>query len=315
MFGRNGHLQLSVGSLTHPGRIRRINQDWLGYYIPSDAATRTAKGSLFVVADGMGGRQAGHVASRLAVQTLLQAYYRDRSRNVAHSLAHAIRQANAQLYAYSAYYPACRGMATTIVAAVVRGHELVVAHVGDSRAYLVRGGVIWPLTRDHSWVAQMVALGILTPAEAARHPYRRVVLRSLGPRPDVRVDVRRFSLEAGDALILCSDGLSDLVADGEIGWAARAWAPQQAVQALVAWANRRGGTDNIAAIVVRAQRPAEQPQARPAYPPRAVRRGQATRRDAISAPRHGPRALLPLAASLGASAAFITLVMYLAPAL
>jgi len=314
MFGRNGHLQLSVGALTHPGRVRRINQDWLGHYIPSDTATRAAKGSLFVVADGMGGRPAGHVASRLAVQTLLQAYYRDSSRDIAHSLVRAVRQANAQLYTYGAYYPAYRGMATTIVAAVVRGHELVVAHVGDSRAYLVRGGNIWPLTRDHSWIAQMVSLGILTPAEAARHPYRRVILRSLGPRPDVRVDVRRLSLKAGDALILCSDGLSDLVAAGEIGWATRAWGPQQAVQALVAWANRRGGTDNIAAIVVQARRPAERPrERRPAYPSRAAGQGPEIRRHMAPTPRRGARSMVPLVASLGASAAFIAGVMYLIP--
>ena len=310
MYGTNGRVQLTVGALTHAGQMRRINQDWLGHYVPPDPTTRATKGSLFIVADGMGGRQEGHVASRLAVQTLLQAYYGDPSRSVAHSLSRAIRQANAQLHTYGAYYPAYRGMATTLVAAVVRGQELVVAHVGDSRAYLVRGADTWPLTRDHSWVVQMMASGVLTPAEAARHPYRHVILRSLGPHPDVQVDMHRLSLAAGDALILCSDGLSDLVSEGEMGWAARSWKPQQAVQALVAWANQRGGTDNVSAIVVQAQQPAGQPVSHPAYARRPVQPGQAARRGAIPGPRHRPRPLLPLTASLGAAAAFITLAMY-----
>lgn len=311
----NGRLRLTVGSLMHVGATRRINQDWLGHYVPPDPATLAAKGSLFVVADGMGGRQAGHVASHLAVRALLQAYYRDRSYDVAQSLARAVHQTNAQLFRYGAYYPAYRGMATTLVAAAVRGRELAVAHVGDSRAYLARGGGVWPLTRDHSWVAQMVASGVLTPAEAARHPYRRVILRSLGPRPSVQVDVRRFSLVAGDALILCSDGLSDLVADREIGWAALAWQPQQAAQAMVAWAYQRGGPDDISAMVVRAEHtPARTAQGQAqTYRPGLL--GQPRRRGAMPGPRHEPRPLLPLAASLGAAAAFITLVMYLVPVL
>lgn len=249
-------LQLNISAYTDPGRVRPTNQDWWGQFIPPDRHMLAAKGALFVVADGMGGRAGGQVASQLAVQHLLQAYYHDPMRSLEKSLVQAIRVANQQVYRYGQYYPAYQGMATTLVAAVIRDQELIVAHVGDSRAYLARAGRFWPLTRDHSWVAEMVARGALTPAEAANHPYRHVISRSVGPHPDVQVDVRRMRLFAGDTLVLCTDGLSDLVTPAEIGWAAATLPPHQATHTLVDWANQRGGRDNISALVVRAEQPA-----------------------------------------------------------
>lgn len=251
-------VRLSVGARTDPGRVRPNNQDWWLQYVPPDPRVLAAKGALFAVADGMGGRAGGQVASQLAVQHVLQAYYEDSTQPIASSLHQAVRIANHRVYAYGQAYPAYQGMATTLVAAVVRGKELIVAHVGDSRAYLVRAGRVWPLTRDHSWVAEMVARGLLTPAQAASHPYRHVIMRSVGPKPAVAVDVQRTKIAPGDALVLCTDGLSDVVSPGEIGWAAAALAPQHAAQTLIDWANQRGGRDNISALVVRMEYPTAQ---------------------------------------------------------
>lgn len=251
-------LRLSVSAYTDRGRMRPGNQDWWGQFVPADQRTLAEKGALFAVADGMGGRVGGEVASQLAVQYLLQAYYRDPLRQLDRSLVQAVQVANRQVHSYGHYYPAYQGMATTLVAAAVRGRELVVAHVGDSRAYLARAGRVWLLTRDHSWVTEMVARGALTPAEAARHPYRHVISRSIGTRPDVHVDVRRLRVSPDDTLVLCTDGLSDLVTPAEIGWVVSTSAPQHATRRLIELANQRGGRDNISALVVRAEQPARQ---------------------------------------------------------
>jgi protein phosphatase len=173
-------------------------------------------------------------------------------------LLRAVQAANRQVYSYGYHYPAYHGMATTLVAAVVRASELVVAHVGDSRAYLVRAGRTWPITSDHSWVAEMVARGALSPADAARHPYRHVITRSIGAHPDVQADVRRLRVSPGDTLVLCTDGLSDLVTPAEIGWVTATSAPQHATRRLIELANQRGGGDNISALVVRLEQPARQ---------------------------------------------------------
>lgn len=256
MHRTSSTIHLSVGARTDAGRVRPNNQDWWLQFVPPDPRVLAAKGALFAVADGMGGRAGGQMASQLAVQHVLQAYYHNPSLNPSTSLTQAVQVANHQVYSYGQFYPAYRGMATTLVAAVVRGSELVVAHVGDSRAYLVRAGRVWPLTRDHSWVAEMVARGLLTPAQGASHPYRHVITRSVGPKPAVAVDVQRTKIAPGDALVLCTDGLSDVVSSGEIGWAAATLDPQHAAQTLIDWANQRGGRDNISALVVRVQQPA-----------------------------------------------------------
>ena len=261
----------------------------------------------------MGGRAGGEMASRLAVQSVLHAYYRDPSRDIARSLQFAVRQANAQIVNYGYHYPAYRGMATTLVAAVLRDRDVAIAHVGDSRAYLARAGQVWALTQDHSWVVEMMARGALGPSEAASHPYRHVITRSLGHQPDVQVDVRRLKMDVGDTLVLCTDGLSDVVSPSEIGWATQTLAPGRAVQTMVGWANQRGGRDNISAMVIRADQPAPRP---------------VTRRVPHPYYQQGARVLTPagvgygrqqvvqgestgqVIAVMGAAAALVTLAMY-----
>lgn len=246
------------GRMSRPGRGQRTNQDAVAQYVPRDPVLAARKGALFVVADGMRGCPAGEVASRLAAQTVLGAYYAGPSPDPVQSLQAAVGTADGWLRYWAAARPDLRGMGTTLTAVVVRGGELIVAHVGDSRAYLVRGGRAWPLTRDHTWVADALARGLLTQQEAASHPWRHMLTRNLGGS-SAAVDVRRVVYAPGDRLVLCSDGVSGLVASHEIGWLA-ARSPRQAARALVGTARQRGGQDDASAIVVSLGRPAWQPR-------------------------------------------------------
>ena len=259
----NSSLLLEIGQLTHPGRGRRTNEDAFGAYTPPDPRWQAVKGAIFAVADGVDGHPGGRIASQLAVQAVVSEYYRTPSPYTAESLERAVKLANA--YIYRQARRAYGKMITTLTAAVVRGNELVVANVGDSRAYLVRGRGIWRLTRDHTWVAEEVAAGGLTPDEARRHPWRKVITRALGHRPDVKVDILRLMIQPGDTIVLCSDGLSDRVWDSEIWGIVSRSKPKEAARRLVRLANYRGGNDNITVIVIRAKPPTRRPVAHPAY--------------------------------------------------
>jgi protein phosphatase len=224
---------VQVEGQTHPGRVRSGNEDALAVESPASERAR-ALGTLLVVSDGMGGHAAGEVASRIVVDTIPDVYYRQaapgRARPVVEALANAVVEANAAIFAEAQRNPERAGMGCTVVAAVVRGDDLVVAHVGDSRAYLVRGGRIRRLTRDHSWVAQQVDEGILTPEQAERHPHRSLLTRALGRDASVEVEVTRFALQVGDTLILCSDGLTATVRDAEIADLAATLPPAAATE-------------------------------------------------------------------------------------
>jgi protein phosphatase len=246
-------LRLDIGKLSVPGRVYQENEDHFLADIPNwvDRHTLEAKGRLFVVADGMGGHVAGRTASRLAVERVLQEYYSDPSADILQSLARSVRIANAEIHRQAISNPALQGMGSTVVAAVVRGGQLVVANVGDSRAYLLHGRSIGQITLDHSWVAESMRAGVITREEASQHPYRSVITRSLGSKREVEVDLFQKRIQRGDVLLLCSDGLHGLVGDGEMAEvAAQSRSSQEAVQRLVGMANQRGGPDNITAIVV-----------------------------------------------------------------
>jgi len=249
---RPRELTLTVHYRTDVGRVRNHNQDSLGYREPKELGRRAEDGWLYAVADGLGGHQAGEVASRLAVQALLTAYYRSRQGTPADRLRRAFADANHAVYERARQQTGPRRMGTTLVAAVARGEELIVANVGDSRAYLVRGGRIRQITRDHSLIAQLVAEAIVTPEQAKTHPQRHVLTRSLGTHSEMKVDLFTETFLPGDQLLLCSDGVTEHVTDAEIGSAMRDRDPEAIAQRLVDLANERGGRDNITVLILRA---------------------------------------------------------------
>ncbi|MDQ2902569.1 MAG: Stp1/IreP family PP2C-type Ser/Thr phosphatase [Chloroflexota bacterium] len=243
-------LRLDVAQLTDVGRRREHNEDNMAYVIPKDMQVMAAKGSLFIVADGMGGHAAGEVASEIAVDTVSNVYYQDDSEDVAVALVHAIKRANAAIHQRAAENMLRSGMGTTCVATVLRANMAYIANVGDSRAYLVRGGQARQVSQDHSWVAEQVRAGLLTEDQARTHAQRNVITRSLGTQPDVDIDIFTEPLEEGDSLVLCTDGLSGLVTEEELQHIINQFLPQESVYHLVERANENGGPDNITAIVI-----------------------------------------------------------------
>jgi serine/threonine protein phosphatase PrpC len=260
-------LRLDPAQLTDVGRKREHNEDNMAYVIPKDPQVMAMKGALFIVADGMGGHAAGEVASEIAVDTVSNAYYMDDNEDVTTPLLQAIKRANLAIHQRAAENLLRSGMGTTCVAAVLRGNMAYIANVGDSRAYLVRGGQARQITQDHSWVAEQVRAGLLTEDQARTHAQRNVITRCLGTQPDVEVDVFLEPLQENDSLVLCTDGLSGLISDEEVMRIVDQSVPQESVYHLVERANENGGPDNITAIVVRVQEVGlEPPGARIASP-------------------------------------------------
>ena len=232
---------LRSGSATDVGRVRSSNEDWA-----------LESGTLFAVADGLGGHVGGEVASRTAVEVLRETFFQLGSSTA--SLTRAVQEANQTVWERSHKEPGLRGMGTTLtVLALVNeeGEQLAVAHVGDSRAYLFREGQLAQLTHDHSLVEEMIRSGELTTEDAALHPHRHVVTRALGIESEVDVDVRLLPPRPGDRVLLCSDGLINEVEEEEIAVAlARISAPGQVATELVRSARAHGGNDNITVVVV-----------------------------------------------------------------
>jgi serine/threonine protein phosphatase PrpC len=243
----NGFAARGAG-VTETGRVRETNEDRI---LVLDRAGRGA--ALYAVADGLGGHAAGNLASELAVATLRDAVPALIARRVPprEALVRALRQANA-LIRERAAAPERSGMATTCTAVVVDGREGVVAHVGDSRAYLIRGLEVRQLTADHSLVAELVRQGGLAPHDAGTHAQRHVLTRALGTEDDVQADVIAVPLRAGDIIVLSSDGLHAPVAPEEMAAVIRGTPDlAEACRILAGLANARGGLDNASAVVVR----------------------------------------------------------------
>jgi protein phosphatase len=217
---------------------------------PANEDSFLVRAPLFVVADGMGGANAGEVASRAAVETFAAGL--PQADGVGARLAEAVRAANRRINQESTADSSRRGMGTTVTAALVGDGDVTLAHVGDSRAYLVRGAKICQLTQDHTLVDELVRQGQLTEAEAAVHPQRSIITRALGPEPSVEVDVTTHQVEADDVLLLCSDGLTGMVGDEQIfEIVTSAQSLAAASKALVDAANAAGGRDNITVLLAR----------------------------------------------------------------
>ena len=202
------HVALAVAAKTDLGCVRENNEDKFDLLDPREPGMLAAKGRLYGVADGMGGHSAGQIASELALKTVIRAYYSDPSTLLLESLTHAIRQANSLIFETAQMIPDRRDMGTTLTLALVHESRIYFAHVGDSRAYLIRDGGITQITHDHSWVAEQVNLGTLTLEQAQQSPFRNIITRSIGTQPQVEPDLYEVDLVAGDLVLLCSDGLT-----------------------------------------------------------------------------------------------------------
>jgi PPM family protein phosphatase len=244
---------VTFAHLTDIGRVRTRNEDFLGAFEPDDPELLQSRGRLFVVADGMGGLARGDVASRLAVETLRDTYYgAERSEPLPEALRVSVQIANEAVYRESRLAVGQTPMGTTLTALVIRDHDAFLAHVGDSRAFLVRGRQIRQLTQDHSLVAELVRDGVLSATEAEHHPSAHVILRALGLAKDVTIEVQGpLALRLGDTLVLCTDGLTRQVRPHEIRKLSERRPPHRACEGLVSLANDRGGPDNITLQLIR----------------------------------------------------------------
>lgn len=251
-------MQIVSGGVTSVGRVRTNNEDCFKIL---------EKLNLFVLSDGMGGEAHGEIASALAVETVVMHCLKtenDPSMTVfgdmpavwsekTKRLSSAVHLANKSIYDSAQKHPEQHGMGATLTAAWIDGSKLSIAHVGDSRAYLLRGGSLQQLTSDHSLVAEQVRRGILTPAEAEKSEMQSVLLRALGAHEEIEVDAEEHTLFAGDILLLCSDGLTRMVTEPEIAGTLQAEPdPTKAAERLVELANDQGGADNVTVVVVRA---------------------------------------------------------------
>ena len=236
---------MKVFSATDIGQKRQMNQD----YIYTSVEPVGNLPNLFVVADGMGGHNAGDFASRCRVSVLVDTVKKDKNFNPVKIIRSGIEEANREILAQSRQNETMAGMGTTMVAATVVGGYAYVANVGDSRLYLARE-VLRQITQDHSLVAEMVRLGELSPEEARNHPDKNIITRAVGTAEDVKIDFFDIKLEPGDQLLMCSDGLSNMVSDRDILEILRTGPGENKAQELVDQANANGGKDNIAVIVI-----------------------------------------------------------------
>jgi PPM family protein phosphatase len=242
-------VRIEVGYTTDIGRVRERNEDSILIAPP-----------LYVVADGMGGHRGGQVASRVALETL-----ESLASEGSGTLPENVRGANQAVWDRSLEDERLAGMGTTLTGAQIDGASVLIAHVGDSRAYLLRDGELRQLTADHTLVARMVKSGEITEAEAEVHPHKNVLTRALGTDEQVEVDEDTIALIDGDRLLLCSDGLTGMVTEDQIqAILENSEQPQQAADRLVKAANRAGGIDNISVVVLAAIGEGDEASASPA---------------------------------------------------
>lgn len=238
---------LKTFSITNIGRKRKMNQD----YVYSSETPIGSLDNLFLVADGMGGHNAGDYASRLAVETIVERIADAREEGPKAVFEEAIGAANALVHKQAASIAELEGMGTTVVAATCKGDMLYVANVGDSRLYVVNHREIRQITRDHSWVEEMVRCGELEREEARNHPQKSIITRAIGVESTVQIDFFEVQLRENDKILMCTDGLTNMLEDEEIRMileGARDMVEQ--AQALVDEANEQGGKDNISVILV-----------------------------------------------------------------
>ncbi len=227
---------------TDKGKVRNQNEDFI--YAPDGN-----DGFFAVVADGMGGHKAGEVASRIVVDTIKDSLESAGAKNVTiQMLCDALKTANKNVWDEAQTNPHLKGMGSTATVAAFRGHEVIIGHVGDSRAYLFRDGALSQITKDHSYVQMLIDNGYITSKQAENHPNKNVITRSVGTDDIVDIDTFTVQLEKGDVILLCSDGLNIVVSDEDIE-ATLSNGIESAADSLVESALKNGGVDNISVVL------------------------------------------------------------------
>lgn len=239
-------MRIEYGIRSDQGKVRTSNED---------ACIADAEGGFFIVADGMGGHAAGEIASKIASATVEEVVSRAaRDHDEMNALLQlAVKLANARVFETQKVQPECRGMGSTLTVLAFRDRRYFIAQVGDSRAYLLRDGVLRQLTQDHSLVWPLFESGVITKDEISRHPQKNLITRSVGTHPDVEADFQVGDAEEGDVYLVCSDGLTDVLTDREILEILSVGdkSPQDLSDMLVAAANSGGGPDNVTVVVIR----------------------------------------------------------------
>jgi protein phosphatase len=246
-------MKIQFASLSHRGQVRPNNEDAFGEFVSSAADDPGEKGAIFVVADGMGGHRGGEIASTMAVESVREAFEAGLDADdPGKTLVEAFSTANSRILEKSIADAALFGMGTTCTAMGIHRGNGYFAHIGDSRAYMRRDGQVTQMTHDHSLVGEMVRSGILSDEDARHHPKRNVITRSLGIQENVETDTPNtpLPLRDSDTFLICSDGLTSYVDDGDINEALAGGGPDVACRTLVDLANERGGRDNITVQVI-----------------------------------------------------------------
>ncbi|RYY29828.1 MAG: Stp1/IreP family PP2C-type Ser/Thr phosphatase [Chitinophagaceae bacterium] len=263
---------INVAVKSDVGNLRTNNEDAAIYMRVADKQIADLRGCLLMVADGMGGHQAGEVASRIATEAISQHYFsRKKTESITEALSHAYRAANSKIYKLASLNQSQRGMGTTCTSLVIAGNQLYYAHVGDSRAYLLKENQLKRITEDHTYVQELLKNKEIDPADAATHPKRNILTNAMGTKPELRVDAGKLehTFEPGDKILICSDGLSEYFIDSELAQYLSKGSPETIADQLIATAKQRGGHDNITVIVAE-HRPTQQlssPETRDIYIP------------------------------------------------
>jgi protein phosphatase len=242
---------IKVGFETHQGMKREENQDYAAYRSLKNTPF-SRNGILMVLADGMGGYAGGSIASKIAVNTLIAEFYPKRQSDIINSLKNSFLKANSLILAHSRKDPNLKGMGTTLTTVVIQDDQLSFAHVGDSRGYIVSETDIVQLTEDHTYVADLLKQGLISPLEAQNHPYDHIITRAIGVSTNLVVDhsPNSYKIKSRQAVVLCSDGLYKCISDEEIYNIIRKYPdPSIACRKLVFRANQEGGPDNITVMI------------------------------------------------------------------
>lgn len=252
--------KVEIGVKTDVGRVRSENQDHFDVWRPEDDSAAREKGYLVVVADGMGGHSGGMIASQTAVAAFVDAYRASGERALRSRLDESFSSANGAVRSKAQADPQVADMGTTCVTVAVRGGIAMIGHLGDSRCYFIRDGVMEQVTRDHTYLNELIDIGLMTSEQADGHPDKNIITRCIGMAERIEVDFNKREVKAGDVFVLCSDGLTNFVTDDEIRDVALEEDAESGAKKLIDMANAGGGDDNITVAILKIHGDLEQDQ-------------------------------------------------------